>query len=106
MLATNVYAWPPTAQAKMFRSAQHALPTALATLLKDFDSVLVQPCRKFTIEEASRAAIEAFKDKTANPATAVAAMRDAGCAAADLSDPQLDALVQAHLSEFAIVFYG
>ncbi len=104
--ATTAYAWPATARTKMLRSAQHALPKALATLLNDFDSILVQPCRKLSVEDAARAAIAAFKDKTSNPATAVAAMRDAGCAAADLSDPQLDAMVQSHLSEFAIVFYG
>ena len=104
--ASNAYAWPVNARAKMLRSAQRALPKALATLLNDFDSVLVQPCRKLTVEEASRVAIAAFKDKTASPAAAVAAMRDAACAAADMSDPQLDSLVQAHLNEFAIVFYG
>jgi hypothetical protein len=99
-------AWPDVAYAKMFRDAQRVLPKALVTLLKDFDSVLLQPCRQIPLEEAARKAIAAFKEKQAGPAVAVAAMRDAGCAAADLNDPQLDPLIQSNLARFAIVFYG
>ena len=99
-------AWPAAGYAKMFRDSQRVLPKALVTLLKDFDSVLLQPCRQVPLEEAARKAIAAFKDKQAGPALAVAAMRDAGCAAADLNDPQLDSFIQSNLNRFAIVFYG
>jgi hypothetical protein len=99
-------AWPESAYGKMFRDAQRVLPKALVTLLKDFDSVLVEPCRQVSLEDAARKAIAAFKDRQSGPAVAVAAIRDAGCAAADLNDPQLDPLVQSNLAKFAIVFYG
>jgi hypothetical protein len=100
------YAWPQTAYNLLFRSAQKPLPKALGTLLSDFQSVLMQPCRKIAIEDATKAAIRAFENRKGNPAASVAAMRDAGCAIAEMSDPRLDSLVSAQSSKFAIVFYG
>jgi hypothetical protein len=99
-------AWPAAAYAKIFRDAQHVMPKSLATLLKDFDSTLVQPCRTLTVEEASKRAIDAFTKKNSDPATGVAALRDAGCATALMNDPSLDALVAANQTKFAVVFYG
>jgi len=90
----------------MFRDAQHVMPKALATLLKDFDSVLIQPCRPLTIEEATKRAIATFGKKNSDPAAGIAALRDAGCATALMSDPALDALVAGNASKFAVVFYG
>jgi hypothetical protein len=59
-----------------------------------------------TVEEACRRAIAEFSKRNANPANSVAAMRDAGCAIASISDPQLDSFVSIQLSKFAVVFYG
>jgi hypothetical protein len=101
-----VFAWPVSTYSKIFKNAQHVLPKGLVTLLKDFDSVLSEPCRSTTVEEASERAISAFRQKNADPALAVAAMRDAGCATAQISDPELDSLVAANVSKFAVVFYG
>src|SRR5690348_14374524 len=89
-LSNTSQAWPASAYAKMFRDAQHVMPKALATLLKDFDSVLVQPCRQLTVEEATKRAIAAFSKKNSDPAVAIGAMRDAGCATAQMNDPALD----------------
>jgi hypothetical protein len=100
------YAWPQTAYNLLFRSAQKPLPKALSMLLADFQSVLLEPCKKITIEDATKAAIRAFENRKGNPAASVAALRDAGCAIAEMSDPRLDSLVSAQSSKFAIVFYG
>jgi hypothetical protein len=99
-------AWPTSAYSRIFRNAEHVLPQGLVTLLKDFDTVLSEPCQSATVEEASQRAIAAFKKKNADPALAVAAMRDAGCATAQMSDPSLDSLVATNASKFAVVFYG
>jgi hypothetical protein len=100
------YAWPQTSYNLLFRSAQKPLPKALSTLLADFQSVLMEPCKKIPIEDATKAAIRAFANRKGNPAASVAALRDAGCAIAEMSDPRLDSLVSAQSSKFAIVFYG
>jgi hypothetical protein len=108
-LQPSAQAWPAASYPVIFRNAQRALPKSLATLLKDFDSVLVSPCRttpSTSIEQATRAAIEQLKKKNSNLSETVAAMRDAGCAAAEMNDPKLDALVQGQASRFSVVFYG
>ncbi len=99
-------AWPVSAYTKIFRNAEPPLPKALITFLKNFDSILMQPCRLMSVEDASKLAIATLTKKAGDPAVAVAAMRDAGCAAAAMSDPQLDSLVTSQLSKFSIVFYG
>ena len=100
------YSWPQNAYSLLFKSAQKPLPKALSTLLADFQSVLMEPCKKIPIEDATKAAIRAFENRKGNPAASVAAMRDAGCAIAEMSDPRLDSLVSAQSSRFAVVFYG
>jgi hypothetical protein len=104
--AVPVQAWPAGAHTRIFRNAQKALPKALVNLLKDFEAVLDQPCRATTVEQGTKTAIDAFSKKNGDIAASVAAMRDAGCAVAAMSDPQLDALVAAQSSRFAVVFYG
>jgi hypothetical protein len=99
-------AWPPTALNKILRDAQRPLPKSLSALLKDFDAVLQQPCKKLTVEQAADIAVAELTNKRGNLSNAVAAMRDAGCAAAALSDPQIDSFVAAQVSKFEVVFYG
>jgi hypothetical protein len=102
----SLHAWPPSTYVRMFREARRVLPKTFSGFLGDFESVLAAPCRSIPIEEAAQAAVDQLKKKNGDPAIAVAAIRDAGCAAAALNDPQLDTVVQSHSGEFAVVFYG
>jgi len=106
IFGSSLQAWPAAAYTKIFRNAEHALPKALAALLKDFDSVLIQPCRVMSADEAVEQAIKSFRKKNLDPAVLVGSIRDAGCSVAWISDPQLDSLVTAQSSKFAVVFYG
>lgn len=79
---------------------------ALVTFLKDFDSVLRSPCRPLPVEKAVEKAIDLLTQKNVDPRESVAALRDAGCATAELSDPKLDAMVAGQAERFSVVFYG
>ena len=99
-------AWPASAYAKIFRDAQRPQPKSFAIFLKDFEKVLLLPCKLMPVEDASRIAIAELSRKSGDLAASAAAMRDAGCAAAAISDPQLDSLIAGQANSFAVVFYG
>jgi hypothetical protein len=106
LIPSQLMAWPTSVLNKILHDAQYPLPTPFAMLLKDFDAVLVQPCKRLTIEEAANIAVTELKKRSGDLSIAVAAVRDAGCAVAALNDPQLDSLVAAQSNKFAVVFYG
>ena len=101
----RVEAWPRASYRRIFQDARRPLPPALATFIKDFESVLLSPCRTLTAEEAVKNAIEQLKKKS-DPREGVAALRDAGCAVAELNDPKLDGMAASQTDRFAVVFYG
>ena len=106
LIPSQLMGWPASVLNKILHDAQYPIPTPFATMLKDFDAVLVQPCKRVTVEEAADAAIAELKKRGGDLSIAVAAVRDAGCAVAALNDPQLDSLVAAQSNKFEVVFYG
>src|SRR4030095_9531007 len=106
LIPSQLMAWPASVLNKILHDAQYPLPTPLATLLKDFNTVLAQPCKRLTIEEAANTAVAELKKRGGDLSAAVAADRGPGCAIAALNDPQLDSLVAAQSSKFEVVFYG
>jgi hypothetical protein len=106
MLPGALAAWPASAYPRIFQSARHPLPKSLASLLTAFEPILMEPCQKQTVEAASKIAIEQLTRRDGQLSLAVAAIRDAGCAAAALNDPNLDSLVDANAARFSVVFYG
>jgi hypothetical protein len=106
LLPAQAGAWPSSAYLKMFRDARRPLPKDLNTLLTDFDGVFALPCRQLTVLDATKIAVAEFSKRSGDLTASVAAMRDAGCAVAAMSDPRLDALVAAQAGRFAVVFYG
>src|SRR4030095_6013553 len=85
LLETKVDAWPANSYSRIFQDARRPQPQALATFLKDFESVLMSPCRTVPIEQSIQKAITELTKKNMDPRESVAAMRDAGCAAAEMN---------------------
>lgn len=105
-LPGTVRAWPPVAYPAIFADALQTLPGPLRQLLEDMQPLLAQPCAPMPVDQAASLAISRFTEENGDLVGAVTALRDAGCAAAALDDPSLDALVESHRSRFTVVFYG
>src|SRR5688572_4574172 len=105
-LSCNVDAWPAASYSRIFLDARRPLPKALATFLKDFETVLTGPCRPVPVEQSVERAVAELAKKNMDPREAVALMRDAGCAMANINDPKLDAMVASQVNRFSVVFYG
>jgi hypothetical protein len=105
-LESNLNAWPTNSYPRIFQDARRPLPQALGTFLKDFDSVLMSPCRSMPVEQAVQKAIDELTRKNMNPRESAAAIRDAGCAAAEMNDPKLDSMAASQVNRFSVVFYG
>jgi hypothetical protein len=99
-------AWPAGVYPAIFASARDILPRPFQQLLFDMESVLDQPCASQDVDTAIERAIAEFEDPTGSPLRAVAALREAGCAAAAMNDPGMNALVQDQAGRFSVVFYG
>jgi hypothetical protein len=106
LLQSNGDAWPANSYPRIFQDARRPLPRALATFLKDFESVLMSPCRPAPTEQAVQKAIDELTKTNMDPRASVAAMRDAGCAVAEMNDPKLDSLAASQVNSFSVVFYG
>ena len=106
LLPVSLEAWPASAVASIFKNAAQPLPKTMKSLLNDNPQVLMAPCRLLSAEAAAKAAIEQITRKDSDPSLAVAAIRDAGCAAAAINDPGMDAFASANSEKFSVVFYG
>jgi hypothetical protein len=104
--ATPGEAWPRAAYRQIFLEARQALPEPLQQLLEDTAPLLEAACTPLPLEEAVARAIDGFSGENPDLAGAVGALRDAGCAAAALNDPGMDALVASQQTRFRVVFYG
>jgi hypothetical protein len=106
LFQSTAQAWPATSYRLIFKDARLALPQSLKLFLSDFESVLASPCQVMSVEQAARTAIEHLTRRTPDLRESVVAFRDAGCAAAAINDPKLDALMATHAGKFSVVFYG
>ena len=106
LIPIQIHAWPAASYAKIFQDARRPLPQAMATFLKDFESVLLSPCKPMPIEQAVQNAVDQLSKKNLDPREAVAAIRDAGCATAEMNDPKLDGMAASQANRFSVVFYG
>jgi len=98
--------WPGVAYPEIFIAARQTMPEPLEQLLLDMEPLLYQACTPTSIDEAVERAISRFSEAGGDIRSAVAAMRDAGCAIAEMNDPDMDALVTSQQSRFPVVFYG